>query len=170
MTADRKIWYTILMNIFFPHLTLASGITHEFVALGQLILALVLGGILGLQRERLGKAAGTRTYALVSAGATLFTVAVALAFHTATETARMTSQIITGIGFIGAGTILRRNDKIEGITTAAGLWFAAGIGTAIGLGLYALAIGSALLSFVVLSITDDHIPFSRRNESGKKRS
>lgn len=157
------------MNIFFPHLTLTAGLVNEFIALGQLILALVLGGILGLQRERLGKAAGTRTYALVSAGATLFTIGVALAFHSATETARMTSQIITGIGFIGAGTILRRNDKIEGITTAAGLWFAAGIGTVIGLGLYALAIGSALLGLAILSISDDHIPFSRRDQPTKRR-
>lgn len=138
------------------------GLLSQFNALASLVLAFVLGGLLGWQRERHGKAAGTRTYALVAAGAALFTICVALAFSSSTETARMTSQIITGIGFIGAGTILRRDDKVEGITTAAGLWFAAGIGTSVGLGLYALAIGATVLSFAVLSLDDDAIPFSQR--------
>jgi putative Mg2+ transporter-C (MgtC) family protein len=133
----------------------------QFNALAALALAFVLGGFLGWQRERHGKAAGTRTYALVSAGAALFTLGVALAFSSSAETARMTSQIITGIGFIGAGTILRRDDKVEGITTAAGLWFAAGIGTVVGLGLYLLAVGATILSFIVLSMDDDLIPFSQ---------
>ena len=157
------------MENFIAQFTLSIGTLNQLIALGQLVFAFLLGGVLGLQRERHGKAAGTRTYALVSAGAALFTVGTVLAFHSSTETARMTAQIITGIGFIGAGTILRRDDKIEGITTAAGLWFAAGIGTVVGLELYVLAIGASILSLLVLSIDDDRIPFSQKNITEKTK-
>jgi putative Mg2+ transporter-C (MgtC) family protein len=156
------------MKNFFYFISTHPQLFHQLAALGQLVLAFFLGGVLGLQRERHGKAAGTRTYALVSAGAALFTVCVTLAFSSATETARMTSQIITGIGFIGAGTILRRDDRIEGITTAAGLWFAAGIGVTVGLGLYYLAVGAATLTLLVLSIDDDRIPFSQKTTLKEK--
>lgn len=165
-TSD-KMCYTYGMNDFLLQLS-SLGLNGEVQALGQLVLATLLGGILGLQRERRGKAAGPRTYALVTAGATLFTVAAVLAFHAPTEVGRMASQILIGIGFIGAGTIIRREDHVEGITTAAGLWFSAAIGLAIGLNLILLAVGATLLILLVLSIPDKNIPFSQTESSPLK--
>lgn len=128
----------------------------ELYYLGQLALGFLLGGMLGWQRERSGRAAGSRTYALVTGGAALFTL-VSMRFFNLTDASRIIAQIITGIGFIGAGTILHRADRIEGVTTAAGLWITTAIGIAIGLESYFLAIGSALLTLGVLILDDKKI-------------
>jgi putative Mg2+ transporter-C (MgtC) family protein len=126
---------------------------EELFYLGQLALALVLGGVLGWQRERWGKSAGPRTYALVTAGSTLFTILSVHAFG-ASEASRVAAQIIVGIGFLGAGTIIHRENHIEGLTTAAGLWMTAAIGMAIGVHYFILASGSTLLMFLILSFND----------------
>ena len=89
----------------------------------QTLLSLVLGGLVGWQRERWGKSAGSRTYALVAAGSTLFTILSLNAFSS--NPSQVAAQIVTGIGFLGAGSILHRENKIEGLTTAAGLWIVA---------------------------------------------
>ncbi len=119
----------------------------------QLILAIILGGMLGWQRERVGKPAGVRTHSLVTAGSTLFTVLSVHAFNSS-DPARVAAQVIVGIGFIGAGTIIHREDRIEGLTTAAGLWMAAAIGMAIGTERYILACSGTLLILLVLLIDD----------------
>ena len=119
--------------------------------LGQLLLAVVLGGILGWQREHIGKRAGIRTYALVAVGATLFTLMSFSAFGEAAP--RIAAQIITGIGFLGAGMILHKDGgAVEGLTTAAGLWAVAAIGMAIGVGWYWQAVMATVLIFLVLFI------------------
>jgi putative Mg2+ transporter-C (MgtC) family protein len=121
----------------------------------QLILALVLGAALGVERTLAGKTAGMRTFALVSLGSALFSV-VALQFasyYTAqTDPLRVASTIVSGIGFIGAGLIIFGGEKIRGLTTAAGLWVAAGIGTAVGFGFYLIAISAAALTLFVFTV------------------
>ena len=101
-----------------------------FPFLGQMLLAIILGGLVGWQREHVGRAAGLRTYALVCMGSTLFTLLSSQAFFGG-DPSRVASQIVVGIGFLGAGTILHKHGGIEFLTTAAGLWAMAAIGMAI---------------------------------------
>ncbi len=116
----------------------------------RVALAVLLGGTLGWQRQQRGKWAGIRTYALVSGGSALFTVLSLTAFGM--DTARVAAGVVTGIGFLGAGTILHKEDKVEGLTTAAGLWMVAAVGMAVGLQFYILASSAILLALVVFSI------------------
>ena len=125
-------------------------VVSEVEALIRLVLAVGLGAIIGLDRETRDKPAGLRTFAIVSLGACLFTLVGELAFPNDAETSRVVSTIITGVGFLGAGTILHRRSDVVGLTTAAGIWASAGIGMAVGMGLYVLAIGGAVLIVVVL--------------------
>ena len=141
----------------------SAGILTELYYIGQLILALVLGGMLGWQRERWGKWAGPRTYALVTAGATLFTVLSLNAFGS--SPAMVAAGIVTGIGFLGAGTILHKENRVEGLTTAAGLWISAAIGMAVGIGYYLLAIGVSIMVLLIFMFND--LPF-RKCETGIK--
>ncbi|MGB8815648.1 MAG: MgtC/SapB family protein [Minisyncoccia bacterium] len=122
----------------------------------NLLVALCLGGLLGLERTFAGKIAGMRTYALVSMGSALFVIisqtATILYFSIATaDPLRMISQIIVGIGFIGAGLVWHKSSKVTGITTAAGLWIAAGVGIASGFGFFAIASIAVGLSLFVFT-------------------
>jgi len=124
----------------------------------SLLLAVVFGAILGIERNLAGKGAGTRTYALVSLGSALFVNISRLVIAQSVDSLnfdplRMASQIIVGIGFIGAGLVVLRGGHLTGVTTAAGLWVSAGVGTACGFELYSLALfttGLALFIFTVL--------------------
>ncbi len=120
---------------------------------------MVLGGLLGWQRERWAKPAGIRTYALVTAGSTLFTILSLHAFGP-NEVGRLAAQVVIGIGFIGAGTILHRSDHIEGLTTAAGLWISAAIGMAVGVGWYVLAVLCTLLILAMLIVDEKKLLIS----------
>lgn len=122
----------------------------EVEALLRLMLSVGLGAIIGLDRESRDKPAGLRTFAIVSLGACLFTLVGVMAFPDDAETSRVVSTIITGVGFLGAGTILHRRSDVVGLTTAAGIWASAGIGMAVGMGLYVLAVGGAVLIVAVL--------------------
>ncbi len=123
-----------------------------------LILSLILGFVLGLEREFANKWAGLRTHILVCVGSCVFTILSIVAFPVlmadgATSTrdsARIAAQILTGIGFIGGGTVLRHGSSIYGLTTASTLWAAAAIGMACGSGMYALASVTTILSVAVL--------------------
>jgi putative Mg2+ transporter-C (MgtC) family protein len=132
----------------------------QFVrVLVRLSAAVVLGGLLGYEREREGKAAGFRTHMLVALGAAVFTVAPIEAGMITGDLSRVFQGIVTGIGFIGAGTILKRADEqeIQGLTTAANLWSTAAVGMAVGLGhlwLPALGVGFALLILSVLGAAE----------------
>jgi len=118
----------------------------------RLLLATALGAIIGFQRERAGKPAGIRTYSLICIGSALFTIASALGFLGA-EPSRIAAGIVAGIGFIGAGTIMRRGEGIlEGLTTAATIWVVAGIGLAAGAGMYVIAPVATAIVLIVLYI------------------
>ncbi len=125
--------------------------TTQLEVICQLLFAAFLGAIIGIEREFLKKAAGLRTYVMVSMACTLFTVAAYLRYGNI-ESSKVTAGILTGMGFIGAGTILKRENKIEGITTAAALWVTTAIGIAVGLKLYAIALFTALFTLFLLII------------------
>ncbi len=132
-------------------------------AMIRLVLASLLGGLIGLERELHGRAAGFRTHLLVSLGAALF-MSVSLYFYQAygllsantavrVDPARVAAQIVVGIGFLGGGAILREKGSIRGLTTAACLWVAAAIGVACGAGLFAISLvvtAIALISLLIL--------------------
>jgi len=121
----------------------------------KLILAAVLGGLIGLERESLSRPAGLRTYTLVCVGSTLamiVSIDIYLQYyHTVNaDPGRIAAQVISGIGFLGAGTIMREGASVQGLTTAAGLWVVACIGLAVGSGLYVPAIATTVLILFVL--------------------
>lgn len=113
----------------------------EYILILKVIVAAFLGALIGLEREISRKVAGLRTHALVSLASALFTSISVDAFRDYVGTmgydpSRIISNIIVGIGFIGAGAILKKNDRVEGTTTAAGLWAVAAIGVTVGVGLF----------------------------------
>jgi putative Mg2+ transporter-C (MgtC) family protein len=116
---------------------------------GRLLLATILTGLIGFEREATGKAAGLRTHAMVGFGAALFTL-VSIAGFEEGDPARVAAQIVTGIGFLGAGAIWRSEDRVRGLTTAAGLWAAAAIGMGIGSGMVVLGTVGTLVTLAVL--------------------
>jgi len=122
-------------------------LTH--VAL-RLLIAALIGGLLGYQREQAGKSAGLRTYMLVTLGSAFFVIVPQL--EGVSDMSRVVQGIITGIGFLGAGAILKRAEKkqIHGLTTAAGIWMAAAAGTAVGFGRLGTAVIGALIGFVIM--------------------
>jgi len=126
------------------------GIELEMIL--RLLLAVALGAIIGYQRERAGKAAGLRTHVLIWVGAALFTVASLYGFGAAADPSRIAAGIVAGIGFIGAGAIMRRGEGVvEGLTTAATIWAVAAVGIAAGAGLYLVsAVTTIVISIVLL--------------------
>jgi len=116
----------------------------------RLLLATALGASIGFQRERAGKSAGLRTHILICVGAALFTVASIYGFGSGDETARVAAGVVAGIGFLGAGAIIRSGGEIvHGLTTAASIWAVAAVGLAAGAGLY---LASAVATAIVLII------------------
>src|SRR5215204_5750332 len=124
---------------------------QQFVAALQLALAGFLGAVIGLDRERRQHEAGLRTHMLVAMGSCLFTVLSILAFP-GSDPARVASQILPGMGFLGAGSILKYGRDIQGLTTAASMWFTAAMGMAIGTGAWFLALCGTLMVWFVLAI------------------
>jgi len=116
----------------------------------KLIISLLLGALVGLEREWKRKPAGLRTHMLVSMGACLFTITSISGFSL--DPARVAAGIVTGIGFIGAGTIMGARMHITGVTTAATLWIVAAIGLAIGAGMYIPAVAASIMVFLVLQL------------------
>jgi len=117
----------------------------------RLLIAAVLGGAMGYEREQADKPAGFRTNTLVCVGAALLTIASTSGFGGLSDPSRVAAAIVVGIGFIGAGTIIRREaGVVTGLTTAATVWVVAGVGLAIGCGLYILAVVTAAITFVAL--------------------
>lgn len=119
----------------------------------RVAIAAALGIVLGLERQRSNKDAGLRTYALVAAGSALFTV-LSIEGFPGSDSSRVAAQIVTGIGFLGAGLIFRQGANLQGLTTAAGLWAVAAIGMAAGTGLWALAIVVTVIVLLVLKVSD----------------
>jgi putative Mg2+ transporter-C (MgtC) family protein len=133
-------------------------ITPEQIIL-RLLIATILGAAVGLERERLEWAAGLRTHALVCVGAALFMIVSAFGFADALgssdvilDPSRVAAQVVSGIGFIGAGTIIFRREIVRGLTTAASIWAVAAIGLAVGGGMYLAAIVATVLALVILAV------------------
>ena len=122
----------------------------EVWMLVRLVLAVMLGGIIGYEREQAAKPAGVRTHGMVCLGAALFTVISLYGFGETGDPARVAAQIVSGIGFLGAGLILRQRGNVLGLTTAASLWMTAAIGVAIGVGMMAMALMTVLLVYLLL--------------------
>jgi putative Mg2+ transporter-C (MgtC) family protein len=119
----------------------------------RLLLAVVFGGLIGLERESHGRPAGFRTHILVSLGSTLVMMISTYGLGTIStdyDPGRIAAQVISGIGFLGAGTIMREGANIRGLTTAASLWAVAGIGLAVGIGMYYAAAAATILVVITL--------------------
>lgn len=124
-------------------------------AIFRLGLSLILGSVVGFERKRKGQIAGVRTFALISLGATLamlISIYVPQEYMDAknSDPGRIAAQVITGIGFLGAGAIIHMKGSVKGLTTAAGIWIVAAIGLAVGIGLYMLAVVATLLILFIL--------------------
>jgi putative Mg2+ transporter-C (MgtC) family protein len=120
----------------------------------RLVAAAIVGGVLGAEREAVGKAAGLRTHMLVSMGAALFVIFPTEAGMPIQDLSRVVQGVATGIGFIGAGAILKRTDRedISGLTTAAGLWLTGAIGLTAGIGQLWLSAVSAFFAWIILRL------------------
>jgi putative Mg2+ transporter-C (MgtC) family protein len=127
-----------------------AGTIPVWDALIRMVVALILGTLIGIERELHGRPAGMRTQALVSLGAALFTMLSASIADSRSDPGRIAAQIVTGVGFLGAGTIMRYGATVRGLTTAATIWAAAAVGMACGMGDYPVAfIASALIIITV---------------------
>jgi len=134
---------------------------YELVFVVRLILSAVLGGMIGLERERRRRSAGFRTHILVTMGACIFMlVSIAMpaiidqmpnGIVNNADPGRIAAQVVSGIGFLGAGAIMQDRGRVHGLTTAASLWVVAAIGLAVGAGLYLTAISSTLMLWMILS-------------------
>ncbi|MBE7090336.1 MAG: MgtC/SapB family protein [Clostridiales bacterium] len=129
---------------------------EQWISLLNILLAAALGFVIGFERKLRSKEAGIRTHAIVSVGSALMMAVSKYAFGGEADAARVAAQIVTGIGFLGAGIIVYRKHAVHGLTTAAGIWASAGVGMACGGGLYILAIGASLILILVQVIL--HLP------------
>jgi putative Mg2+ transporter-C (MgtC) family protein len=130
----------------------------NFELISRLVLAAALGSVIGFERERLSWAAGLRTHMLVCVGSTLIMIVSAFGFadvlgnqHIVLDPSRIAAQVVSGIGFLGAGSILLRGEIIRGLTTAASLWSVAAIGLAVGGGLYTASIAATIIILIILA-------------------
>ncbi|CDY75067.1 Mg(2+) transport ATPase protein C [Caballeronia glathei] len=145
----------------------------NFELVSRLVVAAALGSVIGFERERLSWAAGLRTHMLVCVGSALIMIVSAFGFadslggeHVVLDPSRMAAQVVSGIGFLGAGSILLRNEIVRGLTTAASLWSVAAIGLAVGGGLYTASIAATLIILIILAGIK---PLERRFISVKQR-
>lgn len=120
--------------------------------LARLGIAFLLGALIGLERERHQRPAGLRTHILVSVASALFTMVSIVAATDGSDPGRIAAQIVTGIGFLGAGTIMRHGSVVRGLTTAASLWMAAALGMAAGFGWFVAAGATAIIAFIALTV------------------
>jgi len=127
----------------------------------RLIISFILGGLIGLERESHNKSAGLRTHILVSLGATLMMLISIYGFPGTSnrDPARIAAQVVSGIGFLGAGTIMREGSSVKGLTTAASIWVVAGIGLAVGAGFFvgaAMTTGIVFITLISLAYIERH--------------
>lgn len=162
------------MDILWEELTSglpdASQLLHVLI---RLIAASLLGAVVGFQRESAGKPAGLRTHMLVSLGTAVFVLACSAVGMSLEGLSRVIQGIVTGIGFIGAGNILKLSEErdIQGLTTAAGIWMTAAIGVAVGLGSLGVALLSTVFAVVILALAvllEDHAEKRRSAEDGER--
>ena len=143
----------------------------DLAVLGRLLLACFLGGLIGLERELKGKPGGLRTNILICIGAALFVHLglYSVASYNIGDPTRVIGQVITGIGFLGAGVIIQAGNSVKGLTSAASFWVVAGIGMAVGVGDYFAAVAATSITLVVLWALNgfEHIVIRR---TGRVRS
>ena len=140
--------------------------TIEWNFILRIFVAGILGGLIGFEREFRAKEAGVRTHFIVALGSALFMVISQYAFAGRFDAARVAAQVVSGIGFIGAGVIIFQKNVIRGITTAAGLWVAAAIGLGCGAEMYSVAIAATIMTILVL----ETMHFITRNHGDKEIS
>ncbi len=143
------------MDILWEELTSGLSNTRQLTqVIIRLIAATLLGAVVGFERERAGKPAGLRTHTLVSLGTAVFILACSGVGMSLDGLSRVIQGILTGIGFIGAGSILKLSEErdIQGLTTAAGVWMTAAIGVTVGLGSLGVALFSTLLAVIILAV------------------
>jgi len=133
-----------------------TNVNQEMVI--RIVIAAFLGGVIGYERARAKKAAGVRTHLLVSMGAALFTVISTWGFAGNADPSRIAAGVVVGVGFLGAGTILRQERGVAGLTTAAGIWAVAAVGVAIGAGLYVVGAVAAAIVPLALRFLPHHHP------------
>lgn len=125
----------------------------EYSILLKLLLAIFLAGLVGWQREKTKTPAGLRTHMLVGMGSTIFTIiSYELGLISDIDPTRLTAGIVTGIGFLGAGTIIHQSDSVRGLSTAASIWTVAAVGMSVGYGMYFLAIVGSILTLLILML------------------
>jgi putative Mg2+ transporter-C (MgtC) family protein len=142
------------MDVFWDELTFGLPERKQFIqVIVRLLASVLIAGLIGYQRESSGKSAGLRTHILVSLGSTVFVLGCIGAGFREDATSRVIQGIVTGIGFIGAGTIIKREaeSRIEGLTTSAGLWTTCALGVVVGLGELGIALISGVVAFLVLT-------------------
>jgi len=124
------------------------------IVVARVFTAAVLGGLIGYERERKGRSAGFKTHILVSIGSALFVLAPAMAQVPMADITRVMQGIVSGIGFLGAGAILRmdKGTRIEGLTTAAGIWMTSAVGMAAGIGMEMIALLTTLVALIVVGV------------------
>jgi putative Mg2+ transporter-C (MgtC) family protein len=143
------------MDIFWEELTSGLPDARQLVhVLIRLLAATLLGAVVGLQRERAGKPAGLRTHMLVTLGTAVFVLACSGVGMSSDGLSRVIQGIVTGVGFLGAGSILKMSEErdIQGLTTAAGIWMTAAIGVAVGLGSLGVAVLSTVFTLIILAL------------------
>ena len=159
-------WQQVLNTIAseFSDLPDAAEVTRILL---RLTLAALLGGMLGIEREQKGKAAGVRTHMLVAMGSALFVLLAQQAGMPSSDLSRVIQGIVAGIGFLGAGTIIKgdNEEKVKGLTTAAGIWLTAAIGVAAGMGRESTAVLSTLLAMVIFSLMPRVVGWLERPET-----
>ena len=157
------------MKSMTPSLILIAPSLHAWM-LVRLLIAVLLGSLVGYERERQGKPAGLRTHAMVALGAALFTVVSLYGFGPTVDTSRVAAMIVSGIGFLGAGAILRdERGGVQGLTTAASLWVTAAIGIAVGVGMLLMSLATAFLVFSLLRFAPTVRPKVSRGDSTESR-
>ncbi|MGY2188263.1 putative Mg(2+) transport ATPase [compost metagenome] len=158
----HEVWVTLQAE--FADIGDASQLTRITV---RLLMAAVLGGILGFEREHKGKAAGVRTHMLVAIGAALFVLVPQMSGSQADAMSRVIQGVIAGIGFLCAGTILKNQEgdegHVKGLTTAAGMWMTAAIGVSAGLGKEATALLSTMLALLILGVMPRIVSLFEKN-------
>jgi putative Mg2+ transporter-C (MgtC) family protein len=158
------------MDIIWEELTSGLPDARQLVhVVIRLIAATLLGAVVGFQRERAGKPAGLRTHMLVTLGTAVFVLACSGVGMSSDGLSRVIQGIVTGIGFIGAGSILKLSEErdIQGLTTAAGVWMTAAIGVAVGLGSLGVALLSTLFALIILSFAGRFEPRSEEKRAAK---
>jgi putative Mg2+ transporter-C (MgtC) family protein len=157
----QEIWNTVLSE--FSDIPDATQVTRITL---RLLVAAVLGGLLGYERERQGKSAGVRTHMLVAIGAALFVLIPQQAGASSADLSRVLQGLIAGVGFLGAGAIIMGTKEVgpRGLTTAAGIWVTAAIGIAAGMGRESTAVLSTLIALLILSV----VPWIYRTKKENK--